>query len=236
MVSERMASRVVASGRSRSLAIGYSVVKSPTQSIAASAVASSYKNSRTRASSRQRSRIERRPSMISSLARRSRTAPRSRSRASLPLFFIAGYALMRKTASPSSSRRKNLNPANCSTSLSCGSEVRVQNTTGRPRAAARNAIWLARMVFPPPGVPVTISVWRLGIPPPKRRSRFGMPVSKRLFPRSAMGPLPNRTRRNQCHPCSRRATKGTKKQGRDHRRYHLRPRCACRAGPDDAFE
>ena len=63
--------------------------------------------------------------------------------------------------------------------------------------AARNAIWLTRMVFPPPGLPVTISDWRLGIPPPRRRSRLGMPVSKSMFAPRAMGLRHYPTRRNE---------------------------------------
>ena len=89
IVSERIPSSVLASARSISLAGAYSVVNRPMQSIAASMVPSSYRNSRIRASSRHTSRKERIPSMTSNLAPRSRTASTIKSRVSLSPFFTA---------------------------------------------------------------------------------------------------------------------------------------------------
>src|SRR5882724_11047151 len=103
---------------------------------------------------------------------------------------------------------------------------KMENTTGRPCAAARNAIWLTRMVFPPPGLPVTISVWRLGIPPPSRRSRFGMPVSKILFAPRAMAFASTGLAGTRAALYSRRATESS---GVDVKGYHLRRRRAWQA-------
>jgi hypothetical protein len=82
-----MPSTVVASGSVISLSMEYSVVKIPTQSMADSPMPSSYRNSRSRASSCHRSRMERSPSMKSIFAPRSRTVCRRMSRASLAPFF-----------------------------------------------------------------------------------------------------------------------------------------------------
>jgi len=78
---------------------------------------------------------------------------------------------------------------------------KMENTTGRPCAAARNAIWLTRMVFPPPGLPVTISVWRLESRRPAGGPGSGC-RSRRSCSRPGPWPLPVPDSPERGPPCT----------------------------------
>src|SRR5438445_7495784 len=118
---------------------------------------------------------------------------------------------MRKTRSARSSGRKKVRLDSSSISLSCASEVIVPMTTDSPRAAARNAIWLQRMVFPLPGVPVTVTNWRCGMPPPSSVSKPAMPVGNSFLDSGSIGSLLDEAARGRGYPCGMKDAPETSK-------------------------